>query len=133
MNDSSSLAGRLRHWELLVNTSLPLLDELPQVREAHAQLTELIGGIKGHADHEQSLRGQITKSVAERSALEEAARAARAKLATSLRGHFGPQNEQLLEFGIPVSRAGRRAKAAAAQAAMPQPPSQPSPESASSK
>src|SRR5262245_9619582 len=117
MNDSDSLAERLRQWEVLLNTSRPLLDELPQLAESHGQLTALVEDVKAHADREQTLRGQASMSVARRTELEGSARAARAKVVAILRGHFGTQNERLLEFGIPLGKTSRRAKVASAKPA----------------
>ncbi|HEV7669874.1 MAG TPA: hypothetical protein VGS22_15225 [Thermoanaerobaculia bacterium] len=111
MNESESLAERIRDWEKLLNTSKPLLVELPQFEETHTQLTEVVEDVKAHADREQTLRGQKAMSVARRKVLEDAARAIKAKLVAGLRGHFGTQDERLLEFGIPIGKVGRRVKA----------------------
>ncbi len=118
MGTSSSLAVKLRRWEVLGNRLEPLLDELPQTREPHVQLMNLVGQVKDHADEEVRLRGLISKSVAERRILEGAAADVRGTLASWLRAHYGSTNEQLLEFGIPISRPGRRAKAVAEKAAV---------------
>jgi hypothetical protein len=111
MNESESLAERIRDWELLLNSSRSLLEEASQLAEPHAQFLTLVEDVKAHADRELSLRGQAAMSVSRRKVLEAAARAAKSKLVAGVRGFLGTQNDRLLEFGIPIGKVGRRAKA----------------------
>lgn len=111
MNDSESLAERIRGWELLINSSRQLLEEAGQLTDPHGQFLTVVEDVKAHADRELSLRGQAAMSVSRRKVLEAAARAAKSKLVAAIRGHLGTQNERLLEFGIPIGKIGRRAKA----------------------
>lgn len=114
MNESESLAERIRGWELLINSAKTLLDEAGQLTEPHTQFVAVLEDVKAHADRELTLRGQAAMSVSRRRVLEAAARAAKSKLVAAIRGHLGTQNERLLEFGIPIGKVGRRAKAAQA-------------------
>ncbi len=116
MKSPRSLPDRLRRYETLIHRMGNDLDLLPQARDAHAQLTGLVNDIKGRSDQEAILRGQAKKSMANRDLLERAARSVRLTLVTILRAHYGPNNEQLLEYDVPIGRPGRKAKAIAAKA-----------------
>ncbi len=104
----TSFAENIRRMELLVGNLTSVLEELPQSRDKHTALTDLLARAKQFDDNEEMLRGQLRDATARRRELTDEGRRIRRELAATLQAHYGFDNERLIQFGVRPQVRSRR-------------------------
>jgi len=114
-----TLAKLISDWELL-NTALQShLTDMPYLKDRATELEGLIAEAKGMDTKQQDLRGSLQETVRQRKDLEKRGKVLQSRLAASLRGSLGFDNQTLLGFGVKPRRP--RKKKAPAEAPAPPP------------
>lgn len=91
-----------------LHTSLiPHLADLPHLAQDHAALEPILAEVKVLENKQDQAKAQLREVNRRRIELEKEGRKVRNRLASSLRGAFGPESEKLLEFRVqPLIRTG---------------------------
>ncbi len=110
-------------WRVMVDNMAAVLEEMPHLRELHAELSALVAHAlaleEESLEHEAKLR---ETNHARRTTLAKG-RALRNQLAALLRGSLGLESDRLVAFGVaPRRRHPRRRRSAAAAAKADGPP-----------
>jgi len=106
----TTFAAKIDRWEAMVNNLLPLLGNMPQLKEVHADLQEAIADAKALRDRLKSLQSEAQLSTEQRKQLVAKGESLFSLLALGLRFEFGPTSRRLKAFGVnPLRKTGRPA------------------------
>ena len=108
----TTLAAKIDRWEGMINNLLPVLDELPQLKPAHAQLQQAVAEAKAMRDHLSTMKAAVQGSTSQRKALVTTGEELFSRLSLGLRSAFGPKNERLAAFAVKPLKTGRPSKLA---------------------
>jgi hypothetical protein len=104
----TTFAARIDRWEAMANNLLPLLEDMPQLKQVHAELQQTIADAKTLRDHVKSMQGEIRSSTAERKGVITKGEGLFSLLAFGLRFAFGPNSQRLNAFAVkPHGKPGR--------------------------
>lgn len=108
---ANSLANKVLRLELLQTNLAPLLDSMPHVKPAYAELVQLLADAKSHEFQLQNMKVDRKKVVADRRALIQRSDELRSRIASALAFEHGTTSAQLERFGIrPRPSGGGRKK-----------------------
>lgn len=108
---TQSFADQMNSHTMLVNSLRPRLPEMPHLEGLHQELDEVVTESRTLEDQKGFYEFQLRQTNARRRVLEQKGRELRLRLASGLRSAFGPDSQNLLEFGL-KPRAVRRRRAA---------------------
>jgi hypothetical protein len=103
----TTLAAKIDRWEGMTNNLLPLLDEVPQLKPAHAQLQQTVADAKALRDQLQSMKAVVQSSSAQRKTLMATGEELFSRLGHGLRSAYGPKSERLAAFAVKPLKTGR--------------------------
>ncbi len=110
MRGINSLADKLKLWQQLRAGTGRLLDDLPHLRPEvttfETELRDLVAIDEEHAATTARLR-ELTRRRAE---AQVRVRGLRNRIAATLQGHYGPESDTLIEYGIAPRRRRPRRK-----------------------
>lgn len=101
-------SARIRRWEQTSTATRGLVANFPFLQPEQLLLETSVQVIKALQDQEEGARAQLEEvQRRRREALQEGSRSNQ-RLTALLRGHFGPDSERLIAFGINPERSHRR-------------------------
>ena len=103
----TTLAAKISRWEGMTNNLLPLLDEVPQLKPAHAQLQQTVAEAKVLRDHLRNMKAEVQGSSAQRKDVMATGEELFARLSLGLRSAYGPKSERLAAFAVKPRRSSR--------------------------
>ena len=128
MTKIKSMADKFKHWEKLRDRAKLLLEEVPHLRVDHTAFEDALRKVQELDQEQGSVTGKLREITRLRDEAAERTRKLRNRVVATLQGHFGPESERLIEFGV-SPRTGRARKKAEAPpgptvkaAAAPDPP-----------
>lgn len=106
----TTFAAKIDRWEAMANNLLPLLAEMPQFKEVHAELQQAIADAKALRDHLKAMRAEAQTSSGRRKQLIAKGEGIFSLLSFGLRFAFGPTSPRLNAFAVkPLKKTGRPA------------------------
>jgi hypothetical protein len=105
-----SLFERIARWELIDRTLAPLIENLPHLKEAHAELQRIIAEAKQLEDRFEQRRSEWRDASVRRVDLLKRGDELRGRLAAALQFEHGFKSVKLMEFGLKPRRTRGRAK-----------------------
>lgn len=120
-----SKTDKIARWKLLEARLQQLVGEQPHLGEAHAELQRLIAEAEALASQHQIHRAALRETAKKRNAVAKAGDALRFRFLGALNFALGPENTQLLEYGLKprLPAGGRPAKPEAGRDPAPRPAS----------
>lgn len=109
---SQSFASQMNLYTVLVNTLKQYLPEMPHLETLHQELEAVVAEGRVLEDQRGFHEAQLRQNNAQRREMEKKGRELRLRLASSLRGAFGPDSQKLLEFGVKPRAVVRRRRTA---------------------
>ena len=105
---SVNVATRIRKWELTSNATRALAESFPFLVPEQQFLENAVRDLKQLQDQEEAIRAQLEGFQRRRREVVQDGIQSSNRLSALLRGHFGPESEQLIAFGIVPERPRRR-------------------------
>jgi hypothetical protein len=97
---ASNLEDRLNRWEVLNANFKNHLEEMPDMKAKHAEFEQIIGQDTALAAQYNQLNASARGIIRERRDLARKGNQIRNILVAALQHQFGPDNQQLGEFGV---------------------------------
>jgi hypothetical protein len=120
----TTLAAKIDRWEAMSNNLLPMLGEMPQLKQVHTDLQQAIAEAKALRDRLKSMKAEAQASSVQRQQVVAKGESLFSLLSFGLRFAFGPTSQRLNAFAVkPLKKAGRPATAPG-QAPAPEAPSE---------
>jgi hypothetical protein len=109
---------KLADWQVLVDNLTPHLTDMPQLAADHAALSDVVAHARTLESQQEIQKGQLRDTNQQRKVMAAQGRDLEVRLAAGLTSAFGPQSEQLIQFGLkPRARIVRRPRQAIADKA----------------
>ncbi len=106
----TTLAAKIDRWEGMINNLQPLLDEVPQLKPAHAQLQQTVADAKVLRDQLRNMKAMVQSGSSQRKNLMATGEELFARLSLGLRSAYGPKNERLAAFSVKPRKSGQPSK-----------------------
>jgi ABC-type transporter Mla subunit MlaD len=103
----TTLAAKIDRWEGMINNLQPLLDEVPQLKPAHAQLQQTVADAKVLRDQLRSMKAVVKSGSSQRKSLMSTGEELFSRLSLGLRSAYGPKSERLAAFAVKPQKTGR--------------------------
>ncbi len=103
----TTLAAKIDRWEGMINNLQPLLDEVPQLKPAHAQLQQTVADAKVLRDQLRSMKAVVKSGSSQRKSLMSTGEELFSRLSLGLRSAYGPKSERLASFVVKPLKTGR--------------------------
>ncbi len=98
--ENSSFADKVVSWNVLAMALEPLLADLEHARPAQGQLQQVLAEMRLVSEGMEAQRASLRTFSLRRQTLTNEGRKLRNVLAAILQGHFGPDNIELIRFGL---------------------------------
>ena len=109
MSTPRSIRESLVDWQQMLDNLAPRLAELPHLLPLHTELAALVAAATALESERSIQEARLREVNHERTVAHTQGRDLRNRLVAGLQGTFGPESEQLIEFGInPRPRNARR-------------------------
>ncbi len=109
MSTPKSIRESLVDWQQMLDNLAPRLGELPHLRPLHDDLAALLAAATALETERSRQEARLREVNHERQLSHRQGRDLRNRLVAGLQGTFGPESEELIEFGIkPRPREVRR-------------------------
>jgi hypothetical protein len=106
----TTLAAKIDRWEGMSNNLLPLLDEVPQLKAAHAQLQQTIADAKALRDRLRLMKSEVQGSTTQRKEMVATGEGLFSHISLGLRFAFGANSDRLAAFAVKPRKTGRPSK-----------------------
>jgi hypothetical protein len=104
-----SIQESIADWEVMHSNLAPQIDEMPHLGTDREALQSLITEVKALESEQEVHKATLRETNRKRAELLRRGRDLTGRITASLRGHFGPESEQLIRYGIkPRQRDARR-------------------------
>jgi DNA repair ATPase RecN len=105
----NSLADKFKRWGQLGERAKLVLDQAPGVAPNHKALEEELARLVALEHEHGSITAKLRKATRLRDEAAERVRKLRNRVVAGLQAHFGPESEELIEYGVsPRKRRVRR-------------------------
>ena len=109
MRKAKTYSGRIESWEVLADSLVAKLDQMPFLQPFHEELMNLIVETRSVMLEQEAARAQFHVAVGKRQNLELRGVEMHSRIAAHLKAQLGFRNDQLREFGLnPLARSTRR-------------------------
>ncbi len=103
----TTLAAKIDRWEGMINNLQPLLDEVPQLKPAHAQLQQTVADAKVLRDQLRNMKAMVQSGSSQRKNIMATGEELFFRLSFGLRSNYGPKSERLAAFAVKPQKTGR--------------------------
>ena len=104
MSKSKSYKENLVDWQTLADNLAPRVGDLPHLAADQKALADLVTQAHTLQDQRDAHKASLQDLNKQRQALAAQAKRVQSRLAATLRGHFDPDSEKLVEFGVKPRR-----------------------------
>jgi hypothetical protein len=111
----TTLAAKIDRWEGMSNNLQPFLNEVPQLKAAHAQFQQTIADAKALRDRLRAMKAEVKGSTFQRNELLATGDELFTRISLGLQSAFGTKSDRLATFAVkPRAKTGRPSQKKAA-------------------
>jgi hypothetical protein len=103
-DNPNSLADRLKRWEQLRDTVPSILEQAPHMREDYTAFAAALATLIELEHTQEASTARLREATRLRDEQDIRVRLLNNKVVAGLQAQFGPEQERLIEFGIPPRR-----------------------------